>query len=1267
MSPKVLAIASAVAAVVVWARADPSVTVVQGAPAEEALAARSRLRVAPGLKVELWAGEPLVKDITSFCFDSIGRAYVVETGRRRTSVFDIRGLQPWLDDDLSFRTVADRRDFLTRKLTAGDPDHDRFLAVLTKSGIGGFRDFNQDGTIDARDLDVESERIRLVWDSDGDGRADSATTFADGFTNRVGGVAAGILVQGTNVWFTNIPDLWRLDAKAGGPPSGPAGEKGASGSTADSPARSLLLTGFGVHIAFGGHDLHGLVKGPDGRLYFTIADRGTSVTNREGRVVSLPDCGAVFRCEPDGSSFEVFAKGPRNPQELCFDDLGNLWTADNNGDGGDKARWTLVLEGADHGWTIGWQWLPKMGAWNSERLWHTRESNTAAYIVPPVAHIGHGPAGIAWYPGTGLPARYDRHFFVSDFPGGLRTFAVEPDGAFFKVVPEPGADLAGRWMEDNSATNMVGKILWDLSPVDVAFPPGGGVTIADWVQGWEKTGKGRLWHVSDPALAGDPLIVETKRLLAEGMAGRGEKELLGLLGHRDQRVRLEAQWELAGRGPRSFGGLKETASGTGSTTTRIHALWAVGQIARSLPASEFTDELFSLLPLLEGKDSVVRAQAAMVLAEGRLLNANFGIIGLLKDEERRVRFAAATALARLDDGSGASRRKEMSLEHAFKMAPPKMARWIEAASKGIGATETISPGLKLPDTEIVEFLGADGADDPILRFAGIRALRTIRSGGLYPALMIAGRAKEPWIRLATVVALRDIGPDDNWLRFVGIPTWGEMLSHPSAEIVLEAARAINDVPNIVAAPALADLLRPASLERLQRQADGNRFGPASPVGASPENGRIKASSAAPPDASPSPREEGRGEGGHRPRSLNFTRDEWFTWVLRRAVNANFRLGSPSNAAALGVFAARTDAPESVRVEAIEDLGDWAKPPGRDKVVGTWRPLPTREAFDVAWPALVADTSTNVVIAAVRAGATLGTAGFSDKLAALREHPDPAVRAEVAKLQEVSRPATLADLTARLERGSLREQQAAFAALAISDEAGAEGVLAAQMEKLLAATLPPALALDVLEATSRRAARGHATRGSFAGSKPEASPAARSADDASRSGNPSAKLTTALVAWTNSLPKGDVFEPFRPALAGGDAANGRLVIVGRQDLACFRCHKFRGEGGDVGPELTGIGRAKGREYVLRSILFPNAEIAAGYENVVVTRKDGSNVAGVLKSETPAELVVASPEDGLVTVKKAGIAARERGLSSMLEGLGDLMSLRELRDVVEALSE
>ena len=180
--------------------------------------------------------------------------------------------------------------------------------------------------------------------------------------------------------------------------------------------------------------MHGLILGPDGRLYWSIADRGTS-TNLLSQMKkpfpgltpeTLADAGAVFRCAPDGSEFEIFATGLRNPQELAFDDEGNLFTGDNNGDGGDPARWHYVVEGADHGWRMGWQWLPKMGAWNSEKLWANAPTNHAAYIVPSLAHIARGPAGLAFTPGTGLPPQYDNHFFLCDFPSDVLTWTNQP-------------------------------------------------------------------------------------------------------------------------------------------------------------------------------------------------------------------------------------------------------------------------------------------------------------------------------------------------------------------------------------------------------------------------------------------------------------------------------------------------------------------------------------------------------------------------------------------------------------------------------------------------------------------------------------------------------------------------------------------------------------------------------------------------------------------------------------------------------------------------
>ena len=78
------------------------------------------------------------------------------------------------------------------------------------------------------------------------------------------------------------------------------------------------------------------------------------------------------------------------------------------------------------------------------------------------------------------------------------------------------------------------------------------------------------------------------------------------------------------------------------------------------------------------------------------------------------------------------------------------------------------------------------------------------------------------------------------------------------------------------------------------------------------------------------------------------------------------------------------------------------------------------------------------------------------------------------------------------------------------------------------------------------------------------------------------------------------------------------------------------------------------------------IALGYENVTLVLKSGANPSGLVKSETADELVLDSPEDGKLTVKKADIVKRQRGLSAMPESLDKLMTRRELRDLVEYLS-
>src|SRR5262249_38484258 len=105
---------------------------------------------------------------------------------------------------------------------------------------------------------------------------------------------------------------------------------------------------------------------------------------------------------------------------------------------------------------------------------------------------------------------------------------------------------------------------------------------------------------------------------------------------------------------------------------------------------------------------------------------------------------------------------------------------------------------------------------------------------------------------------------------------------------------------------------------------------------------------------------------------------------------------------------------------------------------------------------------------------------------------------------------------------------------------------------------------------------------------------------------------------------------------------------------------------VGPDLTGIGSRQKREYLLESIVLPNKQIAKGYETVVLTLSNGRSVSGVLKKETPRELVLMTAEGTSVTVPKARIEERTTGPSAMPQDLVKHLSRREVRDLVEWLA-
>jgi putative membrane-bound dehydrogenase-like protein len=104
--------------------------------------------------------------------------------------------------------------------------------------------------------------------------------------------------------------------------------------------------------------------------------------------------------------------------------------------------------------------------------------------------------------------------------------------------------------------------------------------------------------------------------------------------------------------------------------------------------------------------------------------------------------------------------------------------------------------------------------------------------------------------------------------------------------------------------------------------------------------------------------------------------------------------------------------------------------------------------------------------------------------------------------------------------------------------------------------------------------------------------------------------------------------------------------------CLNCHKLHGEGAEVGPDLTGVGRSS-LDALLANIIDPNQIIGAGYENVEIETKDGRNVSGrmVENTDSRVRLLAAGPKEEIVA-KSQIEHLRVSQLSVMPEGLEQL---------------
>jgi len=301
-------------------------------------------------------------------------------------------------------------------------------------------------------VDPPADKIKVLEDTDGDGRADRATVFADGVF-----APMSICVAGDKVYVATSPDLWVYEDKDGD-------------LRADGPPKKLL-TGFGGHNH--DHGAHSLVLGPDHKWWMSHGDTGFDVRGTDDSHIKFR-WGAMLRGELDGSQLETVAVNFRNPYEICVNSFGESFCSDNDNDGNFSVRICWIMEGGDYGWFGG----PPFGRDELDTRvlpgtpfrdgWHFRAYEPG--YVPATLVTGFGsPCGICYYEGDAFGERYKNAPLHTDAgPREVRIYRHQPTGYGMTASSEVFVSTDG---DDY------------FRPDDICAAPDGSLYVSDWYDG----------------------------------------------------------------------------------------------------------------------------------------------------------------------------------------------------------------------------------------------------------------------------------------------------------------------------------------------------------------------------------------------------------------------------------------------------------------------------------------------------------------------------------------------------------------------------------------------------------------------------------------------------------------------------------------------------------------------------------------------------------------------------------------------------------------
>jgi putative heme-binding domain-containing protein len=1062
------------------------------------------------------------------------------------------------------------------------------------------------------------DSIKVLEDTDGDGRADKINTFADGLN-----LPMGLYPYRRGVIAFSIPYIYYFEDTDGD----------------DRADRRQILYG---PLDYS-EDHHGLSnafrRGFDGWIYSChgYANRST-IRGKDGNQVTL-NGGNTYRFRPDGSRVEHFTWGQVNPFGMTFDSLGDIYTADCH-----SKPITLLLR----------------GGYNKN---FSKPHDGLGY-VPQIMNHNHGSTGISGavcYTADRFPAEYHDNLFV----GNIVTSRVQRDRMIYH-----GSTIEAHEEPDFLTTDDP----W-FRPVDLQIGPDGALYIADFynriISHYEvpvdhpgrDRHRGRIWRVFYTGVEERQAAPPGAPLLASGST----TDLVSALGQANLGVRMRATDELTDRiGLQAVDSLESTIHKPRNAAAKVQALWALHRLGKLKPQE--------LVPAAKHPDRLVRIHCMRILAEQASWTKQLREIAVagLHDPEAMVQRSAAealgqhphrTAIRQLLDLLHTAPERDVHLKHVLRMALRNHFRvegllhdWRSTEASEADSRSVATILLAVPTEEAASCLVAhmerfEVAQDDLLEF-----LRHVAKNVPFEKL-------DSVITLIQKVAATDIDLQLEAMESIrrglaqrgryatpSLRKWGLTLARKLLELVKE--------PELswIGVSTSDDVDVPWDLEK-RESSDGKAetLFISSRPGGGPLTGVL------------------RSKAFVLPASLHFYLCGHLGWPARPAM--------PRNLARLRLEGSdeiirETLAPRDTVAQPVEwkldthtgKRGYVELVDGLDKRNFSWIAIGRFDSPLLDLP----KQSPGVVTRNLRSMALTAEA------LALEELQPPLRQLVTANFLDRQTRATAARALASFEpEGHFRALAELVSDPTLPDRLRREICATVANPKEEGGS---GLATEIMRASPERLQRKLAQ--SLARSQASADLLLTMVTEGNASPRllQSAQIRETLLAARPSTAKGRIEEltsslpPVNEEVLAllevkttEHAAEKHSVERGHEIFKkhCTACHQIGGEGKVVGPQLDGVGN-RGLERLLEDLLDPNRNVENAFYLTTYVLDDGRVISGLFRREEGETLVIADNRGEEITIQKQAITVKQESKTSLMpEGLARALPTKDFHDLVAYL--